>query len=80
MPRLATTKWDVADHLETEEHMALYLESALDVGDPVLISAAVNDIARARGMKDLAAADTDLANLLQVIRVAGLRLGVSVRH
>lgn len=46
--------WDPAEHLETEEDMALYLEAALEDGEPSLIAAALGDIARARGMTQLA--------------------------
>lgn len=50
------TRWDAADHLETEEDMALYLDACLedDPGDGSLVRAALNDIARARGMTQLA--------------------------
>ncbi|KJZ17069.1 MULTISPECIES: addiction module antidote protein [unclassified Halomonas] len=47
-------KWDVVDHLQTEEDMALYLEACLEEGDPALVVAALGDIARARGMTQLA--------------------------
>lgn len=76
MARLTTTRWDAADHLKTEEDMALYLEAALEDGDPSLVSAVIGDIARARGMT--ACSDSDLAALLDVIKAAGLRLRVSV--
>lgn len=50
------TRWDAADYLSTEEDMALYLDACLDEdpGDGSLIRAALNDIARARGMTQLA--------------------------
>jgi len=50
------TRWDAADYLETEEDMALYLDACLDEdsGDGSLVRAALNDIARARGMTQLA--------------------------
>lgn len=50
------TRWDAADYLETEEDMALYLDACLeeDSGDGSLVRAALNDIARARGMTQLA--------------------------
>ncbi len=50
------TPWDAADYLETEEDMALYLDACLeeDTGDGSLVRAALNDIARARGMSQLA--------------------------
>jgi probable addiction module antidote protein len=47
-------KWDVVDHLDTEEDMAFYLEACLDENDPALVVAALGDIARARGMAQLA--------------------------
>lgn len=48
MEKTVTTTWDPADHLETEEDMAAYLEAALEEGDPALVAAALGDIARAR--------------------------------
>jgi probable addiction module antidote protein len=49
-------KWDVVDHLQSEEEMVLYLEACFDEdpGDGSLIRAALGDIARARGMAQLA--------------------------
>ena len=54
MAKTATTLWDPADHLETEEDMAAYLEAALEQGDPALVAAALGDIARAKGMSQVA--------------------------
>lgn len=50
------TRWDAVDYLESEEDMALYLDACLeeDPGDGSLVRAALNDIARARGMTQLA--------------------------
>ena len=50
------SRWDVADYLDTEEEMALYLDACLedDPGDGSLIRIALGDIARARGMTQLA--------------------------
>ena len=50
------TRWDAVDYLKTEEDMALYLDACLDEdsGDGGLIRAAINDVARARGMSQLA--------------------------
>ena len=36
MAKTATTLWDPAEHLESEEDMAAYLEAALEEGDPNL--------------------------------------------
>jgi probable addiction module antidote protein len=54
MEKEITNSWDVAEHLETEEDMATYLEAALDENDPSLIAAALGDIARAKGMSKIA--------------------------
>ncbi len=54
MAKTATTLWDPAEHLKTEEDMAAYLEAALEEGDVNLIAAALGDIARAKGMTQVA--------------------------
>lgn len=45
-------RWDVVDHLNTEEDMALYLEACVEEGDPALVAAALGDIARARACRN----------------------------
>jgi probable addiction module antidote protein len=47
-------KWDATEHLKTEADMAAYLDAALEEGDPQLIAASLGDIARARGMTEVA--------------------------
>lgn len=56
MSELKLSKWNVVDHLRTDEDMALYLGACVeeDPGDGSLIRAALGDIARARGMSQLA--------------------------
>ena len=51
-----TTKYDVADHLRTPAEMAAYLEACLDEanGDAAFIAKALGDIARAKGMAQVA--------------------------
>lgn len=51
---IKTTKWDVTEFLDSEERIALFLEAAFEDGDPALIGAALGDIARARGMTQMA--------------------------
>jgi probable addiction module antidote protein len=90
MARTTTLPWDPAEHLETEEDMAAYLEAAFEVGEPSLVSAALGDIARAKGMTQLAhetglgreslykalspSGNPELATILKVIGALGLRL------
>ena len=52
----AFTRWDVTEHLRTREDARLYLEACAeeDPGDGSLIRAALNDIARAGNMSQLA--------------------------
>lgn len=85
-----TRAWDPAEHLEGPEEMAAYLEAALEDGDPALVSAALGDIARAKGIAQLSrdsglpraslhkalASDghPDFATMLKVIQALGLRL------
>lgn len=46
--------FDVADYLTDDQAMADYLTAVLDDGDASLLAAALGDIARARGMTDIA--------------------------
>lgn len=47
-------KFDVVDHLTTDKVIAGYLTAVLEDGDPALFIAAIGDIARAKGMSDIA--------------------------
>ena len=48
-------KWDRAEHLKTEEDMAMYLEACLEEAgdDAAFIAKALGNIARAKGMSQL---------------------------
>jgi probable addiction module antidote protein len=52
MSKTTTTRYDVAEHLRTPEEMAAYLEEA--DGDAAFIAKALGDIARAKGMGQVA--------------------------
>ena len=56
MKKTATTRYDVAEHLRTPEEMAAYLESCLEEanGDAAFIAKALGEIARAKGMTQVA--------------------------
>ncbi len=90
---MATTRtrpWDAADHLESDEDVVAYLEAAFEDGDPALIAAALGDIARAKGMTQVAAdaglgreslykalspnGNPEFATVLKVVRALGLEL------
>ena len=46
--------FDMADHLDSDEAVAEYLTLVIADGDPALLSAALADIAEARGMTQIA--------------------------
>ena len=48
--------FDFSEHLDSEQAMAEYLTVILEENDPALLAAALGDIARARGMSDIAKA------------------------
>ena len=56
MAKTKTTRYDVAEHLRTSEEMAAYLEACLEEadGDASFIAKALGDIARAKGMSQVA--------------------------
>jgi probable addiction module antidote protein len=56
MNQIKTTPYDVAEHLQTPEEMAAYLEACLEEAgdDAAFIAKALGDIARAKGMSQVA--------------------------
>jgi probable addiction module antidote protein len=90
--KIKTTPWDASEHLKTEEDMAAYLEAAIEDGDPAVISAAIGDIARAKGMSQIASetglgreslykalspgGNPEFATILKVVRALGLKFHV----
>ncbi len=96
MSKTRTKSWDAAEHLKSDEEMAAYLEAALEDGDPALVAAALGDIARAKGMTEIAreaglgrkslykalspGGNPEFATILKVIRALGLRLHATAEH
>ena len=92
MRKTKTTRYDVAEHLRTQKEMAAYLEACLDEakGDAPFIAKALGDIARARGMAQVARdsglsreslykalsgeRSPDFDTILKVVSALGLRL------
>lgn len=48
------TEWDAAEHLDSEEMIAAYLDAILEEGGATLMRVALGDVAKARGMSELA--------------------------
>ena len=57
---IKTRPFDMANYLGSEAEITEYLSQALEDGDPVELAAALGDVARARGMSQLAR-DTGLS-------------------
>jgi probable addiction module antidote protein len=87
---LETAPWDAAEYLTTPSRIATYLEAAFEDGDPGLIATALGDIARAKGMTQLASqagvtrealykalsptGDPRLSTFLGVMKALGIKL------
>ncbi len=87
-----TTKWDIQDHLNTPEEVAAYLQAAFEDGDQEVILAALGDVARAKGMSQIAKdtglsreslyrslsekGNPDLSTVMKVFEALGLRFMV----
>ena len=83
-------RYDAADYLKSDEDMLAYLEAAMEDGDAAVIATALGNIARARGMMQLArdtgltreglykalSADGNpsLGTVLKVMKALGVRL------
>jgi probable addiction module antidote protein len=88
-----TIPWDAAEHLKSAKDIANYLEAAFEDGDPALVAAALGDVARAKGMTQIASAaglgreslykalsadgNPEFGTVLKVLRALGLKLKVA---
>jgi len=88
-----TQRWDAAETLETKEDIAAYLDAVLEDGDPELLKAALGDVARAKGMSEIAEAaglgrtnlykalspdgNPEFATVARVLKALGLRLKIA---
>ena len=98
MTKTVTTRYDVTEHLRTPEEMAAYLETCVEQadGDAAFIAKALGNIARAKGMSQVAR-DAGLSReslyqalsgdrspgfdtILKVIGALGLKLHAEVGH
>lgn len=86
------SRYDTADYLKSEEDMVDYIDATMEEADddPALIAAALGNIARARGMGQLAKdtgltreglykalseeGNPSLGTVMKVMRALGLRL------
>lgn len=85
--------YDVAEHLDSEEEIRLYLEAAFEDGDPLIIKHAIANVARARGMTEIASkagitraglykaladeGNPSFATIASIVQALGLRISVA---
>jgi probable addiction module antidote protein len=90
---LKTTRWDAAETLVTKDDVVAYLNAALEDGDPELLKLVLGDIARSKGMTDIAKAaglarsnlykalspdgNPEFSTVAYVLKALGLRLSVA---
>jgi probable addiction module antidote protein len=88
--------YDAAEYLETEKDMAAYLQAAFEDGDPALVIHALGNIARARGMSQIARdsglgreslykalspdGNPEFATVLKVVQALGIKLNAEPTH
>jgi probable addiction module antidote protein len=93
MARTKTQPFDAADYLNSEDDMVAYLEAALEEDDPRVVAAALGDIARAKGMSQVARdaglgreslykalspeGNPEFGTVMKVVRALGLSLHAS---
>jgi len=58
---IKTKRWNILDHLKSEKDIKRYLDAAFEEGDPVLIAAALGDVAKARKVMSRAAKRAGIA-------------------
>jgi probable addiction module antidote protein len=98
MAKTKTTRYDIAEHLRTREEMAAYLEACLEEadGNAAFIAKALGDIARAKGMAQVARdsglsreslykalsgeRSPDFDTILKVVGALGLKLHAEAAH
>ena len=98
MTKTITTRYDIAEHLRSPKEMAAYLEACLEEadGDAAFIAKALGDIARAKGMTQVARdaglsreslykalsgeRSPDFDTILKVVGALGLKLHAEAVH
>ena len=92
MAKTKTKTYDVGEYLETEEDMAAYIQAAFEDGDPAVVIQALGNIARARGMSEIArktglrreslykalsaGGNPEFATVLKVVQALGIKINI----
>jgi probable addiction module antidote protein len=96
MGKTKVRPYDAAEYLDSEADMAAYLQAALDEGDAALVIHALGNIARARGMSEIARqtglrreslykalspdGNPEFATVLKVVQALGMQLHAEPTH
>jgi probable addiction module antidote protein len=98
LTQTTTALYEVAEFLETPEEMAAYLEACIEEseGDAAFIAKALGDIARAKGLTQIAREtglsreslykalsgdrSPSLDTILKVVAALGIKFSASVKH
>lgn len=91
--RIGIRQFDAAEHLRDEGEIIAYLEAALSEDDPKLLTVALGNVARAKGMTEVArktgltrealyralspAGNPEFATIFRVLHAMGLRLSIA---
>ncbi|MEO8006521.1 MAG: addiction module antidote protein [Betaproteobacteria bacterium] len=95
MDKITARHYDIADKLEDDAYVVLYIQAAFEDGDPAVIVNAIGNIARARGMSRIARAtglgranlyralsrdgNPEFVTILKVVKALGIRLHVDTK-
>ena len=90
MAKVTTKRWDPAEHIRDDADVAAYVEAALEDGDHRVVAAVLGDIARAKGMTQVARdaglgreslykslssdGNPEFSTVLRVLKALGIRL------
>jgi probable addiction module antidote protein len=90
---LKTTRWDASEFLDSDAAIAAYLNAAFEEGDPGFIAASIGNVAKAKGMSQIAretglsrenlyralgdGGNPELSTMTKVIRALGMRIQIT---
>jgi probable addiction module antidote protein len=90
---LKTTRWDASEFLDSDEAIAAYLNAAFEDGDPAFIAASIGNVAKAKGMSQVARetglsrenlyralsddGNPELSTMTKVMRALGMRIQIA---
>ena len=96
MTKIRTKRWDPVKNIRDDADVAAYIEAALEDGDHRVLAAVLGDIARAKGMTQVAReaglgreslykslssdGNPEFSTVLRVLKALGIRLRATVAN